>query len=84
MPRFVLGKIKGSDLKPRFLNSDNSNYHSYSKIKSAEVNDDDYYYIIVDTYSSAYALNRITEVKRLATSARELLAGFVSDGGWER
>ena len=81
----VLGKIKGSDLKSRFLNSTNSDYHIYATVSAAEVSDYTYYYIIVDSYSSTYRYNRITEVKRLTsrTYARDLLAEFVSSGGWK-
>lgn len=80
----VLGKIKGSDLKTRFLNSDNSNYHKYATISAAEVSDNEYYYIIVDSYSSTYKYNRIIEVARSERGkyARDLLAEFVSEGGW--
>ncbi len=80
----VLGKIRGSDLKSRFLNGTNGNYHVYSGIKSEDVSDSQYYYIVVDSYTSTYAYNRITEVERLETSkyARDLLADFISDGGW--
>ena len=82
----VLGKIRGNYLKWKFLETDNSNYHIYTTIKSAEVNDSDYYYIITDSYSSTYAPNNITEVARLSSAkySRDLLADFISEGGWSR
>lgn len=82
----VLGKIRGSDLKSRFLSTDNSNYHVHSVLSASEVKDAEYYYIIVDSYSSTYKYNRITEVARMGAGryARDLLAEFISGGGWSR
>lgn len=79
----VLGKIRGSDLKKAFL-SDKANYHVYSTVKSSEVSDSAYYYIITDTYSAYYRYNGVTEVARLdnETYARDLLADYVKDGGF--
>ena len=80
----VLGKIKGSDLKSKFINSTNSAYHCYSTINSNSISNNQYYYIIVDSYTSTYKYNNITEVARLGGRiyARDLLAEFVSAGGW--
>ena len=81
----VLGRIQGRYLKSRFLQADNSNYHYYSTVGVNEVSDSEYYYIITDSYTSTYRYNNITEVTRLkGTYARDLLAEFVSEGGWER
>lgn len=81
----VLGKIKGSDLKSRFL-SGADNYYCFTVLKASEISDDSYYYIIVDSYSSTYRYNRITEVARLVGEkyARDLLADFVAGGGWKQ
>ncbi len=81
----VLGKIRGSDLKSRFLNSDNGDYHVYLGIQEKEILDNQYYYIVVDSYTSTYRYNHITEVDRVADTkyARDLLADFISDGGWD-
>ncbi len=80
----VLGKIKGADLKSRFL-SGADNYYCFTALKASEISDDSYYYIIVDSYSSTYRYNRITEVARLGGEkyARDLLADFVAGGGWK-
>ena len=79
----VLGKIQGRYLKSQFLETSNSDYHVYGNISSSAVSDYTYYYIVVDSYSSTYKYNRITEVARLkGTYARDLLAEFVSAGGW--
>lgn len=77
----VLGRIKGSDLKSRFLN--NSDYKKYTTVSASSVVDNEYYYIVIDTYTSTYTKNNITQVKRLeGIYARDLLADFVSKGGW--
>ncbi len=80
----VLGKIKGSDLKKRFLNS--SSYYIYATIDASEVSDGQQYYIIVDSYTSTYRWNNITEVDRLAGNvyARDLLADYIRSGEWSR
>ena len=80
----VLGKISGSKLKSQFLN--NSNYTVYSTISASEISDSQYYYIIVDSYSSTYRFNGITEVARLGTTTypRDLLADYIKSGSWAR
>ncbi len=79
----VLGRISGSDLISKFFNSDS--YHKYAKITYPEIRSDREYYIIVDTYTSTYKYNHITEVARLGSGiyARDLLADFVAAGGWK-
>ncbi|MDE6677165.1 MAG: 5'-nucleotidase C-terminal domain-containing protein, partial [Clostridia bacterium] len=81
----VLGKIKGTYLKSRFLETDNSDYHNYTTITSSAISNNTDYYIIVDSYTSTYRYNNITEVARLNNGkyARDLLADFVSACGWE-
>ena len=82
----VLGSIKGSDLKRRFLESTNDDYHIFTKsgFSADSINSTKTYYIVTDTYTAYYSSNRITEVKRLdnKTYARDLLATFISEGGW--
>lgn len=79
----VLGKIQGRYLKSQFLGG-RDNYHVYSIVQSAAVSDNQYYYIIADSYTSTYYYNHIDEVARLGGGiyARDLLADFVSSGGW--
>lgn len=81
--QIVLGKISGYYLKSQFLGG-RDNYHVYTTLTSSQILDDQQYYIIVDSYSSTYYYNHITEVARLGSGiyARDLLAEFVSDGGW--
>lgn len=81
----VLGQISGYYLKKQFLETTNSTYHVYApNITSSDVSDSKTYYVIVDSYSSTYNANHITEIARLGseTYARDLLADYVSDGGW--
>ena len=79
----VLGKISGSDLKSKFL-AGRDNYYTYSAITTSQVSDSQTYFIIVDSYTSTYKYNRITEVARLGSGiyARDLLADFIRGGGW--
>lgn len=81
----VLGKISGTYLKSKFINSTNADYHVYSTIAAEDVSNGTDYYIVVDSYTSTYSSNHITEVKRLTNGkyARDLLAEFISRGGWE-
>lgn len=78
----VLGKISGADLRSRFFNG--NSYYKYSTIDYSEISNNRDYYIIVDTYTSTYKWNNITEVARLGSGvyARDLLADFVAAGGW--
>lgn len=79
----VLGSISGADLKSKFINSTNSAYHS-AYDSSLSIVDSSTYYIVVDSYTSSYAPNRITEIARFSddTFARDLLANFIRGGGW--
>ena len=83
----VLCSIKGSDLLSKFINTTNSNYFiSYSEYGESIKNNIDRnatYYVITDTYSSTYASNRLTEVKRYTEGvyAFNLLAEYVKAGG---
>ncbi len=80
----VLGSIKGKDLKSNFLSA-KENYHTYypsGGFVPNAVDDETMYYIVVDTYTSTYAYNNITEVARLGEDiyARDLLAAYIADG----
>lgn len=77
----VLGKISGSNLKSKFIN--NTKYACYYEIDASSISDTATYYIVVDTYTSTWNGNGITEVERISsTYARDLLAEFVANGGW--
>lgn len=85
--QIVLCKVKGSDLLNKFYNSTNSSYHIYyENVTAAKINRNSYYYIIVDSYTSQYAPNNLTEVARLdsTTFARDLLADYIMAGNWDQ
>lgn len=81
----VLGSISGRDLLNKFINTNNSNYHcAYNGVTPTNISNNKTYYIIVDTYTSSYAPNKITEVARLNsnTYSRDLLAQYIREGNW--
>ena len=83
----VLCSITGSNLKSRFINSNNSNYFcAYDASFVSTIQNNKTYYIIVDSYSSTYGPNRL---KPIATYdepvyARDLLAEYIKNGGLEK
>ena len=78
-----LCKIRGSDLKSKFLN--NSSYVKYSTITSSQVKDSQYYYIVADSWTALYAWANCTavEIYDENTFARDLLAEYIRNGGWD-
>lgn len=87
--RLDLCTVKGSDLKQKFINSSNSNYFihygDYGQSVRFSIDDNATYYVVVDSYTSSYAPNRLTVVDSLADDlfARDLLAEYVRSGGLE-
>ena len=85
----VLCSIKGSDLKSKFFETTNDDYHvyyeSYGATVKGNIDPNKTYYIIVDSYTSQYAYNNLTvvEVFDKVTFARDLLAGYIKSGGLE-
>lgn len=79
-----LCKIKGSDLKSKFLN--NSSYTTYSTITSSQVKDSQYYYIVADSWTALYAWAKCTTVELYdeTTFARDLLAEYIKAGNWSK
>ncbi len=84
----VLCSIKGSDLLNKFINTSNENYFisytAYGESLKGSINAGDTYYVLVDSYTSTYAPNRLTEVARYTEGiyARDLLAEYIREGGW--
>ena len=81
--QLVLCSIQGRDLTSRFINTDNSNYFiSYDTLGNIDPNAT--YYIVVDTYSSQYKPNNLTEIARYDAEiyARDLLAEYAAAGGF--
>ncbi len=84
--RLQLCSIKGSDLLSRFINGSYDNYYtSYGADPLPAIDPAATYYIVVDSYTSQYAPNRLTVVKEYADDffARDLLADYIRAGGME-
>lgn len=83
----VLCSVKGSDLKKKFINTSNSNYFigytAYGRSLGGQIDNNATYYIVVDTYTSTYAPNNLTEIARYKEEvyARDLLADYIRGGG---
>ncbi len=83
----VLCSIRGSDLRLRFIQTDNRNYFNYYGEYGQSVRDhidpNATYYVVVDSYTSTYAPNRLTEIARYTDGvyARDLLAEYIKTGG---
>ena len=84
----VLCSVKGSDLKNTQFIKGSSNYYvtwsDYGNSIKANIQDDEIYYLVTDTYNSDYASNHLTVIDRLQDGgmyARDLLAKFVENGG---
>ena len=86
----VLCSIKGSDLLSKFINTSNSNYFisytAYGESLKGKINSNETYYVLVDSYTSTYAPNKLTEVARYTEGvyARDLLAEYIRAGGWNQ
>lgn len=80
----VLCSVKGSDLLSKFINTSNSNYF-IARSDSRTIDPNGTYYIIVDSYTSTYAPNRLTEIQRWGSAvyARDLLAAYIEAGNFE-
>ena len=83
----VLCSVKGSDLKSKFINTSNDNYFisytAYGSTVKGKIDNNATYYIVVDTYTSTYGPNRLTEIARYTEGvyARDLLADYIRGGG---
>lgn len=84
--KLVLCSVKGEDLRDKFFETDNSNYFiSYgeygSSVKSS-LDPNATYYVIVDSYTSTYGPNRLTEIERFEENIylRDLFADYIKAG----
>ena len=83
----VLCSIKGRDLKEKFFETDNDRYFiaygQYGEDVRRNIDPNETYYIIVDSYTSHYAPNRLTVVAEYTPGiyARDLLADYIAAGG---
>lgn len=85
----VLCSVKGVDLKNRFFENNDGRYAvgygAYGQQVREDLDPDATYYIVVDSYSSPYAPNKLTEIARYEEKvyARDLLADYVKEGNME-
>ena len=88
--KLMLCSVSGYDLKRRFIETNNSNYHiAYSEYGAEilkKIDTGATYYVIVDSYSALYAPNKLTVIEELDEEiyARDLLAEYIRNGGFER
>ncbi len=81
----VLCTVSGKDLKNKFLQTSNKNYFvSYESTLASRIDDSETYFIVVDTYTSTYAPNNLTEVEMYNPNifARDILADYIAAGGF--
>lgn len=80
----VLCSIRGSDLLNKFIHTNNSNYF-IRRSGNENIDPNAIYYVVVDTYTSGYAPNRLTEIARYDAGifARDLLAAYIAEGKME-
>ncbi len=85
----VLCSIKGKDLQNRFFESDDDRYFisygEYGRRLKDNIDPNETYYVVVDTYSSQYGPNKLTEIARYHENiyARDLLAEYAKAGGFQ-
>lgn len=78
--QLVLCSIQGKYLSSKFFNTSNSSYHiaygDYGSSIKGNIDPNATYYVVVDTYTSSYAPNRLTVVEYYdeGVYARDLLA----------
>lgn len=83
----VLCSVRGSDLKAKFFESTHYayfiSYGEYGEQVRDNIDPNGTYYIVVDSYTSSYAPNNLTEIARYDAGvyARDLLAEYIETGG---
>ncbi len=82
----VLCSIQGKDLRDNFFYTDNTNYFisygEYGKQVKDNLDPNATYYVVVDSYTSTYGPNKLTEIERYSENifARDLLAKYIQNG----
>lgn len=82
----ALCSIKGRDLQSKFFETNNSNYFicygEYGTEVRNQIDPNATYYVVVDSYTSTYAPNRLTEIERYGAEiyARDLIAEYMERG----
>ncbi len=81
-----LCSVRGYDLRKKFFETNNTDYHifygSYGAEIMNDIDDNATYYIVVDSYTSQYAYNNLTVIDTTTVFARDLLAEYISTGAW--
>lgn len=86
----VLCSVKGRDLQSRFFETSNDRYYisygDYGANLRYNIDPNETYYVVVDSYTSLYAPNNLTEIERYDAKiyARDLLAQYARDGGFDQ
>ncbi len=85
--QLTLCSVKGRDLTSKFLSARDRYYvhcGDYGQSIKNNINPNDTYYIIVDTYTADYRYNNLTIVERYDENifARDLLAEYIKNGGY--
>ena len=84
----VLCSIKGAELKSKFFETTHDSYFicygDYGNQIKNNIDPNATYYVVVDTYTSNYAPNKLTVVEEYEKGiyARDLIAEFMRQGGW--
>ena len=82
----VLCSVRGSDLLRRFINNSDDRYQIFGDPEAMNnIDPNGTYYIVVDTFTSAYTYNNLTVVEEYEKGiyARDLLADFIENGGMQ-
>ena len=85
--QLTLCSVKGRELKQKFFETSNTDYYicygDYGESVKNNINMNETYYIVVDSYTALYAPNKLTVVEEYDPNvfARDLLAEYVRKGG---
>ena len=88
--QLVLCSVKGSNLNDKFFQSSNSDYYiaygDYGAQVKNNISLNKTYYIIVDSYTSKYGPNHLTEIERydVGVYARDLVAAYIEKGNMQK
>lgn len=87
--QLVLCSVSGRKLREKFFESDHYAYYisygSYGSSIKNQLDPNGIYYVVVDSYTSTYGPNGLTEIERYDPGfyARDLLADYIRSGGLE-
>ena len=82
----VLCSIRGRDLLSKFINTSNDKYFICgNQSLMNDIDPNGVYYVVVDTFTSAYDPKRLTVVEEYVSGiyARDLLAEYIGQGGMQ-